>query len=210
MYIAAGQERFRSVTHAYYRDAHGKLFSVSSVHSTNPQAFDDKHEWQIIRNEFLLLPTSRFIARLSTVKTKIIKQIIKYWKKEKSGRETRTIIIIVIQFNHFFTFSSSSTSCLAILKLAWWCTTIAALLLLYDVTNKTSFDNIRAWLVEIREYAQDDVVIMLLGKALAMRLVFGKKKGAVCVCARRGMPMPFMIMGATALLAANRRRESCL
>ncbi|KAK9892874.1 hypothetical protein WA026_022553 [Henosepilachna vigintioctopunctata] len=38
-----------------------------------------------------------------------------------------------------------------------------ALLLLYDVTNKTSFDNIRAWLGEIREYAQGDVVIMLLG-----------------------------------------------
>ncbi|XP_031638389.1 ras-related protein Rab-37 [Contarinia nasturtii] len=38
-----------------------------------------------------------------------------------------------------------------------------ALLLLYDVTNKTSFDNIRAWLVEIHEYAQDDVVILLLG-----------------------------------------------
>nr|CAI5816952.1 unnamed protein product [Callosobruchus analis]CAI5862261.1 unnamed protein product [Callosobruchus analis] len=41
-----------------------------------------------------------------------------------------------------------------------------ALLLLYDVTNKTSFDNIRAWLGEIKEYAQDDVVIMLLGKFL--------------------------------------------
>lgn len=40
----------------------------------------------------------------------------------------------------------------------------SALLLLYDVTNKTSFDNIRAWLVEIHEYAQDDVVILLLGK----------------------------------------------
>ncbi|KAK3793814.1 hypothetical protein RRG08_011785 [Elysia crispata] len=38
-----------------------------------------------------------------------------------------------------------------------------ALLLLYDVTNKNSFDNIRAWLGEIQEYAQDDVVIMLLG-----------------------------------------------
>ncbi|KAK7578151.1 hypothetical protein V9T40_010356 [Parthenolecanium corni] len=38
-----------------------------------------------------------------------------------------------------------------------------ALLLLYDVTNKSSFDNIRAWLGEIKEYAQDDVVIMLLG-----------------------------------------------
>lgn len=38
-----------------------------------------------------------------------------------------------------------------------------ALLLLYDVTNKSSFENIRAWLGEIKEYAQDDVVIMLLG-----------------------------------------------
>uniref|UniRef100_A0A8C5QNJ7 small monomeric GTPase n=1 Tax=Leptobrachium leishanense TaxID=445787 RepID=A0A8C5QNJ7_9ANUR len=38
-----------------------------------------------------------------------------------------------------------------------------ALLLLYDVTNKTSFDNIQAWLTEIHEYAQKDVVIMLLG-----------------------------------------------
>ncbi|KAJ6640560.1 Ras-related protein Rab-37, partial [Pseudolycoriella hygida] len=38
-----------------------------------------------------------------------------------------------------------------------------ALLLLYDVTNKVSFDNIRAWLGEIREYAQEDVVIILLG-----------------------------------------------
>ncbi|KAM5152908.1 ras-related protein Rab-26 [Mantella aurantiaca] len=38
-----------------------------------------------------------------------------------------------------------------------------ALLLLYDITNKTSFDNIQAWLTEIHEYAQKDVVIMLLG-----------------------------------------------
>ncbi|XP_043861139.1 ras-related protein Rab-37 isoform X2 [Dromiciops gliroides] len=38
-----------------------------------------------------------------------------------------------------------------------------ALLLLYDITNKSSFDNIRAWLTEIHEYAQKDVVIMLLG-----------------------------------------------
>ncbi|XP_033210736.1 ras-related protein Rab-37 [Belonocnema kinseyi] len=38
-----------------------------------------------------------------------------------------------------------------------------ALLLLYDITNKTSYDNIRAWLGEIREYAHDDVVVILLG-----------------------------------------------
>ncbi|KAJ0058105.1 hypothetical protein NL108_007382, partial [Boleophthalmus pectinirostris] len=38
-----------------------------------------------------------------------------------------------------------------------------ALLLLYDVTNRASFDNIRAWLSEIHEYAQQDVVLMLLG-----------------------------------------------
>ncbi|XP_060884105.1 ras-related protein Rab-26-like [Labrus mixtus] len=38
-----------------------------------------------------------------------------------------------------------------------------ALLLLYDVTNKASFDNIRAWLTEIHEFTQQDVVVMLLG-----------------------------------------------
>ncbi|XP_010838122.1 PREDICTED: ras-related protein Rab-26, partial [Bison bison bison] len=38
-----------------------------------------------------------------------------------------------------------------------------ALLLLYDVTNKASFDSIQAWLTEIQEHAQDDVVLMLLG-----------------------------------------------
>lgn len=38
-----------------------------------------------------------------------------------------------------------------------------ALLLLYDVTNQASFDNIKAWLTEIHEYAQQDAVLMLLG-----------------------------------------------
>ncbi|XP_040291657.1 ras-related protein Rab-37 isoform X3 [Bufo bufo] len=38
-----------------------------------------------------------------------------------------------------------------------------ALLLLYDITSKTSFDNVRAWLTEVHEYAHKDVVIMLLG-----------------------------------------------
>ncbi|XP_062035815.1 ras-related protein Rab-26 [Lepus europaeus] len=37
-----------------------------------------------------------------------------------------------------------------------------ALLLLYDITNKASFDNIQAWLAEIQEHAQHDVVLMLL------------------------------------------------
>ncbi|KAM8876040.1 ras-related protein Rab-37 [Synchiropus picturatus] len=43
-----------------------------------------------------------------------------------------------------------------------------ALLLLYDITNKSSFDNIRAWLTEVHEYAQSDVVIMLLGNKADM------------------------------------------
>lgn len=38
-----------------------------------------------------------------------------------------------------------------------------ALLLLYDVTSESSFENIRAWLSEIYEYASSDVIIMLLG-----------------------------------------------
>jgi GTPase SAR1 family protein len=45
-------------------------------------------------------------------------------------------------------------------------------LLLYDVTNKTSYDNIRAWLSEIREHANEDVVIMLLGES---RLIYGSQ-----------------------------------
>uniref|UniRef100_A0A3P8WVX0 small monomeric GTPase n=1 Tax=Cynoglossus semilaevis TaxID=244447 RepID=A0A3P8WVX0_CYNSE len=47
-----------------------------------------------------------------------------------------------------------------------------ALLLLYDVTNKASFDNIRAWLTEIHEYAQQNVVVMLLGNKVR-QLEFG-------------------------------------
>ncbi|XP_042561317.1 ras-related protein Rab-37-like, partial [Clupea harengus] len=43
-----------------------------------------------------------------------------------------------------------------------------ALLLLYDITRKSSFDNIRAWLTEVHEYAQKDVVIMLLGNKTDM------------------------------------------
>lgn len=43
-----------------------------------------------------------------------------------------------------------------------------ALLLLYDITSKSSFDNIRAWLTEIHEYAQQDVVVMLLGNKADM------------------------------------------
>ncbi|XP_044309719.1 ras-related protein Rab-37 isoform X3 [Varanus komodoensis] len=43
-----------------------------------------------------------------------------------------------------------------------------ALLLLYDITSRISFDNIRAWLTEIHEYAQKDVVIMLLGNKADM------------------------------------------
>lgn len=38
-----------------------------------------------------------------------------------------------------------------------------ALLLLFDVTNRKSFDNTRAWLAEINEYAHRDVIILLLG-----------------------------------------------
>ncbi|XP_030630750.1 ras-related protein Rab-37 [Chanos chanos] len=43
-----------------------------------------------------------------------------------------------------------------------------ALLLLYDITSRSSFDNIRAWLTEIHEYAQNDVVILLLGNKADM------------------------------------------
>ncbi|CAH3193740.1 unnamed protein product [Porites evermanni] len=54
-----------------------------------------------------------------------------------------------------------------------------ALLLLYDVTSETSFENIRAWLSEIYEYASSDVIIMLLGNKadLTNQRVISREQG---------------------------------
>lgn len=44
--------------------------------------------------------------------------------------------------------------------------------------NQSSFDNIRAWLSEIKQYAEDDVVIMLLGnKVDKANRVISKEQG---------------------------------
>ncbi|XP_023567334.1 ras-related protein Rab-26 isoform X2 [Octodon degus] len=71
-----------------------------------------------------------------------------------------------------------------------------ALLLLYDVTNKTSFDNIQAWLTEIQEYAQDDVVLMLLGNKVdstqerAVKREDGEKLAKLVTAVCRSMDCP--------------------
>ena len=41
-----------------------------------------------------------------------------------------------------------------------------ALLLLYDVTSYSSFENISAWLSEIKEFAHESVTIMLIGNKI--------------------------------------------
>ncbi|XP_036405581.1 ras-related protein Rab-37-like isoform X3 [Megalops cyprinoides] len=66
-----------------------------------------------------------------------------------------------------------------------------ALLLLYDITSKSSFDNIRAWLTEIHEYAQKDVVIMLLGNKsdMANERVIKREEGEKLA---REYGVPFM------------------
>ncbi|UJR15742.1 hypothetical protein I4U23_002677 [Adineta vaga] len=38
-----------------------------------------------------------------------------------------------------------------------------ALLLLYDITSYSSFENISSWLSEIKEFTQNDIIIMLIG-----------------------------------------------
>lgn len=38
-----------------------------------------------------------------------------------------------------------------------------ALLLLYDVTAVSSFNNVRAWLSDVQEHAQSEVIVMLVG-----------------------------------------------
>ncbi|XP_072916314.1 ras-related protein Rab-26 isoform X2 [Hemitrygon akajei] len=64
-----------------------------------------------------------------------------------------------------------------------------ALLLLYDVTSKTSFDNIQAWLTEIHEYTTQSVVIMLLGnKADATQERAVKKEAGEKLAKEYGVP----------------------
>lgn len=41
-----------------------------------------------------------------------------------------------------------------------------ALLLVFDVTNRTSFENTRNWLAQVREYAKDTVQITLVGNKI--------------------------------------------
>lgn len=38
-----------------------------------------------------------------------------------------------------------------------------ALLLVYDVTDKKSFNNVRSWVADIRHHAKEGVTIMLVG-----------------------------------------------
>uniref|UniRef100_A0A914UVI0 Uncharacterized protein n=1 Tax=Plectus sambesii TaxID=2011161 RepID=A0A914UVI0_9BILA len=45
-----------------------------------------------------------------------------------------------------------------------------ALLLVFDVTNRQSFDNIRNWLAQIREYAQESVAILLVGNKIDLNV----------------------------------------
>lgn len=51
-----------------------------------------------------------------------------------------------------------------------------ALLLLYDVSSRQSFENTRAWLSEIQEYAARDVVVMLLGNKADLSREKGVKR----------------------------------
>jgi len=41
-----------------------------------------------------------------------------------------------------------------------------ALLLVYDVTNRLSFENIRNWLAQVKEFAKDNVQITLVGNKI--------------------------------------------
>ncbi|XP_074135648.1 ras-related protein Rab-26 isoform X4 [Sminthopsis crassicaudata] len=74
-----------------------------------------------------------------------------------------------------------------------------ALLLLYDVTNRASFDNIQAWLTEIHEYAQKDVVLMLLGNKVdstqerVVKREDGEKLAKVSTSSRHGFGQEWRI-----------------
>uniref|UniRef100_A0A0K0EPN1 Ras-related protein Rab-10 n=2 Tax=Strongyloides stercoralis TaxID=6248 RepID=A0A0K0EPN1_STRER len=53
------------------------------------------------------------------------------------------------------------------------------IMLVYDITNARSFDNIQKWLRNIQEHASEDVVVMLLGTKcdMADRRVISRERG---------------------------------
>ncbi|XP_039253691.1 ras-related protein Rab-37-like [Styela clava] len=38
-----------------------------------------------------------------------------------------------------------------------------ALLLVYDITNRQSFNNVRSWIADIKQHAKENVIVMLIG-----------------------------------------------
>ncbi|XP_020627917.1 ras-related protein Rab-37-like [Orbicella faveolata] len=69
-----------------------------------------------------------------------------------------------------------------------------ALLLLYDVTSESSFENIRAWLAEIYEYASSDVIIMLLGNKVTNCLLQDHNVAFMETSARTGLNVDLAFM----------------
>jgi GTPase SAR1 family protein len=59
-------------------------------------------------------------------------------------------------------------------------------LLIYDVTNRSSFENIRDWLAQVREYAKEEVELTLvgnkvdLGQQRKVRQEEGRQLAQVC------------------------------
>jgi leucyl aminopeptidase (aminopeptidase T) len=72
-------------------------------------------------------------------------------------------------------------------------------LLVYDITKQTTFENVERWLKELRDHADANIVIMLVGNKSDLRHLrsvqtedakVGRAQGQrlaewVCVCARR-------------------------
>jgi GTPase SAR1 family protein len=56
------------------------------------------------------------------------------------------------------------------------------ILLLYDITNEKSFDNIKTWIHNIEQHASEDVEKMILGNKCDMdeKRVISKEQGESC------------------------------
>ncbi|GBP85907.1 Ras-related protein Rab-26 [Eumeta japonica] len=137
----AGQERFRSVTHAYYRDAHVSATGALSLDPFRPPDARTRRFAETgsrhVRGAAISCLVVVDHSRMSLLYSSVRRMQLEHSLEQFRGRAPALCDEVALCY-------------------------FPTLLLLYDVTNKTSFDNIRAWLGEIREYAQDDVVIMLL------------------------------------------------
>ncbi|KAL3313848.1 Ras- protein Rab-3 [Cichlidogyrus casuarinus] len=143
----AGQERFRTITSSYYRGAMGILL-VYSV--TQRGSFENISSWTKAIAENANANVEKIIVGNKCDMTE--EREVSKEEGEKVARDHNVWDTAGQEQFHTINYSYYRGA--------------DGIILVYDVTNRLSFDNINKWLRDIKQYASDSVDILLVGNKL--------------------------------------------